>query len=302
MQYSISLDALRALDAIDRKGSFAAAADALFKVPSALSYTIQKLETDLDVMLFDRSRQKAQLTAAGKMVLEQGRHILKAAEALEDAVRQLETGWETKLTIAKDTIVPNAPLLSLLGEFTTLDKMTEVTLTEEVLGGGWEALQTGRAQIAVGVSGDLPKGQYHVVSLGQAEFVFAVAPHHPLAACHDMITAEQIQPHTLIVVADSAISVPRQSSGLLDTRHQIRVMNMAAKIEAQKLGSGIGFLPRHLIQQELANNELLIKPISIPRANASLYLAWDKQLQGNALQWFSTKLSQLNWSTILYNH
>lgn len=301
MQYSISLDALRALDAIDRKGSFAAAADALFKVPSALSYTIQKLETDLDVMLFDRSRQKAQLTAAGKMVLEQGRQILKAAEALEDAVKQLETGWETRLTIAKDTIVPNAPLLSLLGEFMTLDKMTEVTLTEEVLGGGWEALQTGRAQIAVGVSGDLPKGQYHVVSLGQAEFVFAVAPHHPLAACQDIITAEQLKPHTLIVVADSAISVPRQNSGLLDTRHQIRVMNMAAKIEAQKLGSGIGFLPKHLIQQELANNELLIKPISVPRANASLYLAWDKQLQGNALQWFSHRLSQLNWNTILYN-
>ncbi len=299
MSNAISLDALRALDAIDRKGSFAAAAEALYKVPSALSYTIQKLETDLDVVLFDRSRQKAQLTAAGKLVLEQGRQLLKAAEALEDAVKQLETGWETRLTIAKDTIVPNAPIFELLKEFTTLDKMTEVTVKEEVLGGGWEALQTGQAQIAVGVSGDLPKGQYNVIPLGEAEFVFAVSPFHPLAKHEGIISAEQIKNQALIVVADSAISTPRQSSGLLDTRHMIRVMNMTAKIEAQKQGTGIGFLPRHLIQRELAAGELVVKPISIPRAKASLYLAWDKQLNGNALEWFSHQLGQLDWKTIL---
>ena len=40
----ISIDALQALDAIDRKGSFAAAATTLHKVPSALTYTIKKLE------------------------------------------------------------------------------------------------------------------------------------------------------------------------------------------------------------------------------------------------------------------
>jgi DNA-binding transcriptional LysR family regulator len=168
-----------------------------------------------------------------------------------------------------------------------------------VLGGGWEALQTGQAQIAVGVSGDLPKGQYHVVPLGQAEFVFAISPAHPLATETGIISAEQLKEQTLIIVADSAISTPRQSSGLLDTRHSIRVMNMTAKIEAQKCGTGIGFLPRHLIQRELASGELIIKPIGIPRANASLYLAWDKQLNGNALQWFSTQLSQLDWPAIL---
>lgn len=44
MYNNISMDALRALDAIERKGSFAAAAESLYKVPSALTYTIKKLE------------------------------------------------------------------------------------------------------------------------------------------------------------------------------------------------------------------------------------------------------------------
>jgi DNA-binding transcriptional LysR family regulator len=37
----LSLDALLVIDAIDRKGSFAAAAHELHRVPSAVTYTVQ---------------------------------------------------------------------------------------------------------------------------------------------------------------------------------------------------------------------------------------------------------------------
>ncbi len=69
MKYPITLDALEVLDAIDRKGSFAAAANELFRVPSAISYTVQKLEQDLDVVLFRKEGRKAVLTEAGKVLL-----------------------------------------------------------------------------------------------------------------------------------------------------------------------------------------------------------------------------------------
>ena len=183
MHNALSLDALRALDAIDRKGSFAAAAEALYKVPSALSYTIAKLEADLDVALFDRSKQKAQLTPAGQLLLDQGRALLHAANQLQNAVKQLDTGWETQLVIAKDSIVPNTPVLNVITQFLQLGKITQVRMTEEVMAGGWEALQTGRADIAVGLSGDFAKGQFTVLPMGEVEFVFAVAPHHQLACC-----------------------------------------------------------------------------------------------------------------------
>ena len=51
---SLSLDALQVLDAIERRGSFAAAADELQRVPSAISYSVQKLEASLGVTLFQR--------------------------------------------------------------------------------------------------------------------------------------------------------------------------------------------------------------------------------------------------------
>ena len=43
---ALSLDALAVLDAIDRRGSFAAAAVELDRVPSAITYTVRRLEED----------------------------------------------------------------------------------------------------------------------------------------------------------------------------------------------------------------------------------------------------------------
>ena len=83
MYSPITLDALRTLDAIERRRSFAAAADELFRVPSAVSYTVSKLEEDLGVTLFDRSRRKAELTPVGRLILDQGRQILMATEELD---------------------------------------------------------------------------------------------------------------------------------------------------------------------------------------------------------------------------
>ena len=300
MSHAISLDALRALDAIDRKGSFAAAADALYKVPSALSYTIAKLEADLGVALFDRSKQKAQLTPAGQLLLEQGRALLQAASQLQNAVKQLDTGWETELVIAKDSIVPNAPVLDVISRFLQLGKLTRIQLTEEVMAGGWEAIQTGRADIAVGLSGDFAKGQFSVLPLGEVEFVFAVAPHHELAALNRTVSREDVQQHTAIIVADSAIDAAKRSSGLFDTRQQVRVANMQAKIDAQKQGLGIGFVPRHLVADELARGELIAKACDIPRSRIPLYLAWPKQNQGQALSWISEQLAAINWQQVLH--
>ena len=298
MHNALSLDALRALDAIDRKGSFAAAAEALYKVPSALSYTIAKLEADLGVALFDRSKQRAQLTPAGQLLLDQGRTLLHAANQLQNAVKQLDTGWETSLTIAKDSIIPNAPLLDVISRFLQLDKITQVLVKEEVMAGGWEALQTGRADIAVGVSGDLPKGQFNVLPLGEAKFVFAVAPHHQLAALDRVVNAEDVQHYAAIVVADSALDAPKRSSGLFDSRQRVIVSNMQAKIDAQKQGLGIGFLPLHLVGDELARGELVAKSCSIPRDKIPLYLAWQKHSQGQALSWFSQQLAAVNWQHV----
>ena len=300
MTYSISIDALRALDAIDRKGSFAAAAEALYKVPSALSYTVAKLESDLGVSLFDRSKQRAQLTAAGQLLLQQGRQILLASQQLEDAVKQLDTGWERQLTLAVESLVPWQPVFSVVDAFHSKGRMTQVVLQEEVMAGCWEALQSGRADLAIGLTGEGVSGQFQLEPLAAVEFVFAVAPHHQLASLNHPIGAEDVLAHTAIVLADTAVDLPRRDSGLMDSRRRVIVSSMAAKIAAHQAGLGVGFLPKHLIQSALQQGSLVALPSAIPREPVMLYLGWRKnQPMGEAAKWFMTQLRTLDWRTVL---
>lgn len=263
-----------------------------------MSYTIQKLESDLGINLFDRSRQRAQLTAAGRLLLEQGRQLLQAANAIEEAVQQLESGWETQLRIAKDTVLPLAPLLQQINAFNLLDKRVAITIAEEVLGGTWDALIAERCDLALGASGDLPKGIFEHRLMGEVEFVFAVAREHPLCLHKGPVDAAAISAFPTIVMADSSLNSPGRSSGLLESRQIIRVANAAAKTQAQVMGVGVGFLPKHLIQQEIKRGDLVILDCAVPRPNIPLYIAWRKGNTGKALEWFVDACEKINWMNL----
>ncbi|HTD91169.1 MAG TPA: LysR family transcriptional regulator [Burkholderiales bacterium] len=231
----ISIDALLALDAIDRKGSFAAAAHELHRVPSALTYTIQKLEEDLDVLLFDRRGHRAKLTSAGRELLTEGRHILRAAGALESRVKRVATGWEAELRIVYDDIIPVRAILAAAEEFHRQQCGTRLRIAAEILGGGWDALASDRADLVVGAPADGPAGGgYTTRLLGEVDWVFAVAPGHPLAAASEPLTSDDILAHRAIVVADSSRNLPPRTAGLLTGQETLTVHNMAAKLLAQQ--------------------------------------------------------------------
>jgi DNA-binding transcriptional LysR family regulator len=77
------LDDLRALVEFARTGSIAAAADRLFRTPSAITRQVQRLETALGVELLDRSVKPPRLNPLGAKVVEQARDLLQRAEALK---------------------------------------------------------------------------------------------------------------------------------------------------------------------------------------------------------------------------
>lgn len=296
MHASLNIEALKALDAIDKKGSFAAAAESLFKVPSALTYTIKKLEQDIGVPLFDRSKQRAVLTPAGRLVLEQGRDILLATNRLYDAVKQLDSGWEREIKIARDTIVDGSVLMNVVQEFTELDTNVDIALSVEALSGGWDALHSGRVDIVIGASGELPKGLYRTHKIGTAQFVFAVASDHPLAKVDEVIEAEMLLDYPSVVVSDSSLFLPSRDVGVFASKQVIRVNSMAAKLQAQAQGVGVGFVPIHLAKAYLESGRLIEKECALPRTGQDIFLAWRKDQEGKALDWFVDALSRQKWN------
>lgn len=298
MTLLITLDALQTLDAIERRHSFAAAAEELHRVPSAVSYTINKLEEDLGVELFDRSRRKAELTAIGRLVLEQGRHILKASEELTALVRQAADGWETELRICIESVLTCDPIYELIEAFQKIQPKTEIRLSEEVLSGSWDALIDSRCDLVIGAEGTAPAPGYAIHSLGHVVFEFAVAGGHPLTELPMPIPASAIQNYPTVIVADSSQRLPTRSAGLLDGRSRIYVPSIEHKIAAQCKGLGVGYLPRHRIIRELAQGKLELLNLDAPRPPTEISVAWSRSNTGKGLKWFVDQLKQMEFDPL----
>ena len=287
----LSLDALQVMDAIERLGSFAAAASELHRVPSALTYTVQKLEQDLDIALFDRSGHRARLTPAGQELMQEGRALLRAAGELECRVKRIATGWETELRIALDIMIPALQLFPLIAEFYAEQSGTRIRLAHEVLAGTWDALVSGRAELALGVSGEVPAGGgYAIRMLGYKDFVFAVAPSHPLAALPEPLRHEQILAHRAVAIGDSSRNLPPRSIGLLTGQDVLTVPDLESKVAAQAAGLGCGYLPTHAAAPLIKANRLVVKAVEEVTPVGNLYYAWRSQEKGNALRWFLKRL------------
>ncbi|WP_137937517.1 LysR substrate-binding domain-containing protein [Chitinivorax sp. B] len=283
----ISLDALLVLDAIERRGSFAAAADELYRVPSAITYAVQKLEQDLDLQIFDRSGHRAKLTPAGTELLREGRQLLDAANMLECRVKRIATGWETELRIALTDLIEPSRLFPIIRAFDQSGGATRIRIASEVFGGVWDALVSGRADIAIGAVDDGPAGGgYATRELGSVHFEFAAAPQHPICREPLPLSPEAIRRYRAISAADSSRSLSPRTSGLLTGQDVLTVPSMCFKAEAQAAGLGVGFLPAGLAKRLAAAGRIRILEVQESKPQSKLYLAWRSQQPGKALHWF----------------
>lgn len=289
----LSLEALQILDSIDRRGSFASAGKELHKVPSTISYTVSKLEQDLGVQLFDRIGPRAHLTEAGVALLEEGRHLLRAARELEMRVRRVASGWEAELTVAIDSLFQPALLAEEVRAFSAVAEQTRVRLISEALSGTWEALLDRRADLLVGAAGEGPSGGGYVVEpLGVVRFVFAVAPGHPLAAVSGPLDREHLGAHCAIAVADSARRLLPRTVGLLMGQETVTVPDTVSKFRLQCAGLGFGFLPEPYVQAAVAQGRLVVKQVAEPKPDETLWLAWRTGEEGAALRWWRERMRQ----------
>ncbi len=287
-------DALAMLQAIESAGSFAAAARELGVVPSALTYRVRQIEDALDVLLYDRSSRQAKLTAAGTELLREGNRLLGEIDAVANRVKRVATGWESQLTLAVDSVISKSTVMELCESFFTLGAPTRLKLREETLSGTLEALTAGQADLAIGVALEpTTSAGIHGKPLGLMSFVYAVAPHHPLAAAPEPLTDELLLNHRAVAVADSVQRGNGLTFGLLGGQDVFTVANMQAKLDAQLRGLGGGFLPACMIRSYVETGRLVVKKTERPQRVVRISYAWrgaTARGQGRALQWWLKQL------------
>lgn len=74
--------------AIAEHKNFTKAAEKCFVTQPTLSTQIQKLEEELDVLIFDRSKKPIELTEVGRKIVHQARNIVNESDRIQDIVDQ----------------------------------------------------------------------------------------------------------------------------------------------------------------------------------------------------------------------
>ena len=286
-------DALAMLQTIAATGSFAAAARELGVVPSALTYRVRQIEDALDVLLYDRSSRHARLTEAGAELLREGARLLEEIDAVANRVKRVATGWEPQLTVAVDSIISKATVMELCASFFALNPPTRIKLRDETLSGTLAALTSGQADLALGVAESINSAGIHGKPLGDVSFVYAVAPHHPLAAVAGPLKDELIRQHRAVAVADTIARGNGLTMGLLGGQDVFTVANMQAKLDAQLRGLGSGFVPECMARPYIETGRLVVKEMDRPQRVVRVNYAWRSVTRtghGLALKWWLAQL------------
>jgi DNA-binding transcriptional LysR family regulator len=241
------LDALQALDAVIRHGGFARAAAQLNRAQSAVSYQVRKLEKQLGVALLDRTGYRVRLTPAGEAVLAEGRRLIAQAQHVVSVAQQFAAGWEPRLTVIVDGMLPLEPTLRALKTLADERVPTRVQVKVEFLGGVQYRFDRDRAELML-VKDYLSHPLLAAEALPDIECVLCVAPSHPLAAARPLALAD-LQEHVELSVQDS--------SDQGDDRHMFggeRVFYLSGfdtKKQALLMGLGFGWMPVYMVAAEL---------------------------------------------------
>jgi DNA-binding transcriptional LysR family regulator len=251
----LTLDQMRVLVAVAETGSFSAAARKLGRVQSAVSQSVQTLESALGTPLFDRAGKVPQLNDTGRVILEDARRLVRGAETLKARAESIAAEVEPELTLAVDVIFPNAVLMESLRAFAEVYPCLPVTLFTEGLGGTEQRLRDGVARLGLFVP--LPNGapDFDSEFLVSIPTVPVVAAHHPLATAEAPVGRETLEQHIQLVLTDRTPLTAGLTGGIMSLRTW-RFADLNTRLEYLLSGFGWCYMPVHMVRDHIAEGRL----------------------------------------------
>lgn len=257
MSPHITLEQWRSLIEVVDAGGYAQAAEKLCKSQSAVSYAVQKIESQLGVKAFEIQGRKAILTPTGQMLYRRALALVDEANELERAAHRLSAGWEAVITIAAEILFPAKLLLNCLERFGQESPDTRVELIESVLGGTTDALLSGYVDLAI--SPRIPPGFLGEL-LTRIRLLAVAHADHPLHHLGRELSHRDLRHYRHLVVRDSGAKRD-QRAVTVEVDQRWTVSQVATSIQAVCMGYGFAWIPETQIGEELRTG--LLKPLPL---------------------------------------
>lgn len=260
------------LVAIADTGTLSKAAEIVHISQPALTRSMQKLEAEWNVTLFDRQKNKITLNPTGELAVRYARRILNDVAAMTNTIQAYERSLRT---ISIGACAPG-PLLELLPELT--ERFYGMALTSETVSA--ESLLPG-----------LEKGTYQLIITDTEVTVpdilcrpfcgerlyLTVPPTHPLANRKDGIYLEDLAGETMLLLKEIGIWKNRVISKMPQTKFILQNQDEAfsALIQVSALPAFASDLTLRHSDRWQSQNRLTL-PILDPEAHVTFYCSVHK--------------------------
>lgn len=158
----MTLQQLSYIVAVDRHRSFAHAAETLGITQPTLSGMIQKLETELDLRLFDRNNRKVEPTPAGEKILRQAERVLAEAEQIKELADNEKNNISGNLALAVGPSIAPYILPEFIRRYTTAYPQINFSVEEMKVENMFDALLRSHIDAGIAISGNARKGIFEI--------------------------------------------------------------------------------------------------------------------------------------------
>jgi LysR family transcriptional regulator, hydrogen peroxide-inducible genes activator len=274
----VTLRQLHYFDAVARIGHFGRAAEACAVTQPALSMQVQELESQLGVILVERSRKGIVLTEDGRAVAEKAARILLDVQDLVDRARHSTKVLGGKLRFGVIPTVAPYLLPALLPkmnetfpdlELHVRETQTTVLLTE---------LADGKLDV-IFLALPISSPELESLALIEDKFLLAV-PRSYQGRGRVALTDEFLRSRRLLLLEEGHCFRDQALSycGLQEasTVNTLGASTFATIVRMVANGLGITFLPEMSISTEIRNKDIRLLRLAAPEPKRMLGLAWRK--------------------------
>jgi DNA-binding transcriptional LysR family regulator len=293
---AVTIDQLRVFRQVAEAGSFSAASRAMHRAQSAVTYAVHKLEDQLGTPLFDRSGYRPVLSEAGRALLPRAVRILDDLEAFGSQAQGIAGGLEPEISLVVEALYPTPQLVRVLTDFQREYPTVPLRIYVESLGATVQAVLEGKADLGICIAFAAENPELHATAIGDIELVPVAAPTHPLAKLKGRISRDALRDHVQLVLTDRSKLTEGRDYTVFSSRTW-RLADLGARHEMLLAGLGWGSMPRHMVDEEIAEGRLVQLDIRgadgrgpYPRPGVVLARRNDKEL-GPAGRWLADRIA-----------
>jgi len=260
---------LKVFATVATEKSFSRAGEKLLRTQPAVSLAVQKLESDLQERLIDRSGKELLLTDAGRIVYEYARRFENLEGELENALAELRDNSAGRLTVGANEST-SLYLLGHIERYRRLYPKVKVQVRRSLSSKIPSQLIDGDLELGV-ISYDPEDDRLQSMVLFTDHLAFVVSPAHRFANRAE-VSISELGMETFI--AHNVLSPYRAVVLKEFQRHKV-ALNMDVEMPTVETirkmvqrNEGVAFLPRMCVEQELKQEtlrEVRVKELSVER-------------------------------------